>query len=44
MAILMKGALFGVKYIVFYGVPTFFNEIVGMKVRKSFGIDLIEEN
>jgi hypothetical protein len=41
MAISMKGALFGVKYIVFYGVPTFFNEIVGMKVRKSF---CIQEN
>ena len=31
IALLLKGALFAVKYIVFYGVPTFFNEIVGMK-------------
>jgi hypothetical protein len=41
IALLLKGALFSVKYIVFYGVPTFFNEIVGMKVRKSF---CIQEN
>ena len=31
ISILLKGALFAVKYIVFYGLPTFFNEIVGMK-------------
>ncbi len=31
MALLLKGSLFAVKYIVFYGLPTIFNEIVGMK-------------
>ena len=31
MAILIKGGLFGVKYIVFYGLPSIFHEIVGIK-------------
>ena len=30
-ALLIKGALFSVKYIVFYGIPNIFNEIVGIK-------------
>ena len=39
VALLLKGALFSVKYIVFYGVPTFFNEIVGMKVSRCFKLN-----
>ena len=31
IALLLKGSLFSVQYFVYYGIPTIFNEIVGIK-------------
>lgn len=34
MAMLLRGSLFASKYIVFYGLPTLVNRIIGMKTTE----------